>query len=50
MPFFREVHGTYQQLADRGKTLLRQRLREGRRAQDSIAQEMIRGNGGQDRT
>ena len=25
-PFFREVHGTYQQLADRSKTLLRQRL------------------------
>jgi hypothetical protein len=25
--FFREVHGSYQQLADRGKTLLRQRLR-----------------------
>ena len=24
--FFREVHGTYQQLADRSKTLLRQRL------------------------
>jgi hypothetical protein len=25
--FFREVQGTYRQLADRGKTLLRQRLR-----------------------
>jgi hypothetical protein len=25
--FFREVRGTYRQLADRGKTLLRQRLR-----------------------
>jgi hypothetical protein len=25
--FFREVQGTYQQLADRSKTLLRQRLR-----------------------
>jgi hypothetical protein len=25
--FFREVQGTYQQLADRGKALLRQRLR-----------------------
>jgi hypothetical protein len=24
--FFREVHGAYQQLAHRGKTLLRQRL------------------------
>ena len=27
VPFFREVQGTYRQLADRGKTLLRQRLR-----------------------
>jgi hypothetical protein len=26
VPFFREVQGTYQQLADRSKTLLRQRL------------------------
>jgi hypothetical protein len=25
--FFRDVQGTYRQLADRGKTLLRQRLR-----------------------